>query len=149
MSTWFWINKAFRIGIDQEFCYFKFWILIDFNHGDVTWDGPKKESYGKKRSNYETQSFGEECRNPSFGLVTKAKGVARVRAKRKSGVTSHTPGSVRKCEGVNPHTPKWTPMLGVGVPEGLPNLQSAIAGVKTPRFEKFFISLESYWSLDV
>ncbi len=25
------------------------------------------------------------------------------------GVTSHIPGSVRKCEGVNPHTPKATP----------------------------------------
>ncbi len=21
----------------------------------------------------------------------------------------HTPGSVRKCEGMNPHTPKWKP----------------------------------------
>jgi hypothetical protein len=47
-----------------------------------------------------------ECRNPSFGLATKAKRGARVRAKRRPGVTSHTPGSVRKCEGVNPHTPK-------------------------------------------
>jgi len=27
-------------------------------------------------------------------------------------VTSHTPGSVRKCEGMNPHTPKATPTLG-------------------------------------
>jgi hypothetical protein len=66
-----------------------------------------------------------------------------------SGVTSHTPGNVRKCEGVNPHTPKWTPMLGVGVPKGLPNLQSAIAGVKSPRLKKFFISLERSWSVDV
>jgi hypothetical protein len=35
-------------------------------------------------------------------------------------------------------------MLGVGVPKGLPNLQSVIAGVKTPRLEEFFISMESY-----
>jgi hypothetical protein len=35
-------------------------------------------------------------------------------------------------------------MLGVGVPKGLPNLQSAIAGVKTLFLEEFFISLESY-----
>jgi hypothetical protein len=33
-------------------------------------------------------------------------------------------------------------MLGVRVPKGLPNRQSAIAGVKTPRLEVFFISLE-------
>jgi hypothetical protein len=89
------------------------------------------------------------CRNPSFGLATKAKGLqgcgprgsprvkakkkpenqgkeaARVRAKknpktRKSlGVTSHTPKSVRKCEGVwgsepshsqdNSHFGRWSP----------------------------------------
>jgi hypothetical protein len=35
-------------------------------------------------------------------------------------------------------------MLGIGVPKGLSNLQSAIAGVKTPCLEEFFISLESY-----
>jgi hypothetical protein len=35
-------------------------------------------------------------------------------------------------------------MLGVGVLNGLPNLQSAIAGVKTPFLEEFFISLKSY-----
>jgi len=29
--------------------------------------------------------------------------------RRSPGVTSQTPGSVRKCEGVNPHTPKATP----------------------------------------
>jgi hypothetical protein len=130
-----------------------------------------------------TSSYsGGECRNPSFGLVTKAKGLQgcgpkgslgikakkklasqgpeeacesrpraspRVKAKRKPGsqgqekarelrprgnpgikakrsqgcgprksprVTSHTPKSVRKCEGVNPHTPKATPTLGDGVP---------------------------------
>jgi hypothetical protein len=88
-------------------------------------------------------------RNPSFGLATKAKGIARVRAKEDArelsqeerspgvkakalqecgprgspgvkargspGVTSHTPGSVRKCEGVSPHTPKATPTWGDGV----------------------------------
>jgi hypothetical protein len=35
-------------------------------------------------------------------------------------------------------------MLGVGVPKGLLNLHSAIAGVKTPFLEEFFISLERY-----
>jgi hypothetical protein len=45
---------------------------------------------------------------------------------------------------MNPHTPKGTPMLGVRVPKGLLNLQSAIAGVKTHLLEDFFISLERY-----
>jgi hypothetical protein len=35
-------------------------------------------------------------------------------------------------------------MLGVVVSKGLPNLQSAIAGVKTHCLEDFFISLERY-----
>jgi hypothetical protein len=35
-------------------------------------------------------------------------------------------------------------MLGVGVPNGFPNLQSVIAGVKIHLFKKFFISLENY-----
>jgi hypothetical protein len=41
--------------------------------------------------------------------------------------------------------PKW----GLGSPLGLPKLQSSSAGVKTPRIEAFFISLESYQSVDV
>jgi hypothetical protein len=55
----------------------------------------------------------------------------------------------KKCERMNPHTPEWTPMLGVGVPKGLLNLQSAIAGVKCPRLEESFISLEIFWSINV
>jgi hypothetical protein len=27
----------------------------------------------------------------------------------------HTAGNANKCEGMSPHTPKWTPTLGVGV----------------------------------
>jgi hypothetical protein len=34
-------------------------------------------------------------------------------------------------------------MLGVEVLKGLPNLKSAIAGVKTPRLEELIISLEN------
>jgi hypothetical protein len=50
----------------------------------------------------------------------------------------------KECEGMNPHTPKWIPMVGVGVPKGLPNFQSAIKGVKTPCPEVFSILLERY-----
>jgi hypothetical protein len=56
------------------------------------------------------------CRNPGFRLATKAKGLQECGPRGSPGVTSHTPGSVRKCEGVNPHTPKATPTLGDGVP---------------------------------
>jgi hypothetical protein len=55
------------------------------------------------------------CRNPSFGLATKAKGLQGCGPRGSLGVTSETLESVGKCEGVNPHTPKVTPTLGDGV----------------------------------
>jgi hypothetical protein len=87
--------------------------------------------------------------NPSFGFATKAKrsqgcrprGSSGVKAKRwqrcgprKSlGVISHTPGTVRKCEGIwgsepsesqnNSHFGKWTP-------NGLPNFKEQFQGTK-------------------
>jgi hypothetical protein len=76
-------------------------------------------------------------------------GVARLRAKWETQEHSTCFRECKKCEGMNPHTPKWTPMLGVGVSKGLPNVQSGIAGVKTLRLEEFFISMESSWSVDV
>jgi hypothetical protein len=56
------------------------------------------------------------CRNPSFGFAIKAKGLQGCMPRESPRVTSHTLDSVRKCEGVNPHTPKATPTLGDGVP---------------------------------
>jgi hypothetical protein len=49
-----------------------------------------------------------------------------------------------KCEGMNPHTPKGAPILGVWSPGGLANLQRVISRVKTHWIEEFFISLERY-----
>ncbi len=42
----------------------------------------------------------------------------------------HIPGSVGKCEGVNPHTPKATPTLGDGVPVDSQNFRKRIEGSK-------------------
>jgi hypothetical protein len=36
--------------------------------------------------------------------------------------------SVRKCEGVNPHTPKATPTLGSGVPVDSRNFRERLQG---------------------
>jgi hypothetical protein len=41
--------------------------------------------------------------------------------------------------------PKWE----LGSPSRLPKLQSSIARVKTPSIMTFFVSLKSYWSVDV
>jgi hypothetical protein len=68
------------------------------------------------------------CRNPSFGLATKAKGLQGCGPKGSPGVTSGTLGSVRKCEGVNPHTPKATPALGDGVPVDSRNFKDRFEG---------------------
>jgi hypothetical protein len=53
--------------------------------------------------------------NLSLGLATKAKGLARLRAKRKPKSHTACSRSIGKCEGMNPHTPKVTPTLGDGV----------------------------------
>ncbi len=42
-------------------------------------------------------------------------GVAKLRAKGTPEVMPHVPGSARECEGIDPHAPKGTPTLGVGV----------------------------------
>jgi hypothetical protein len=57
-----------------------------------------------------------ECRNPSFGLTTKARAYKGAGQEGSPGVTSHAPRSIGECEGMNPHTPKWAPTLGVRVP---------------------------------
>ncbi len=46
------------------------------------------------------------------------------------GVTSRTHGSVRKCEGMNPHTPKATPTWGDGVPVDSQNFIERFQGSK-------------------
>ncbi len=94
-----------------------------------------------------SQNSPMECHNRSLGLVTKLRGYKVAGQEKDLRVTSHAPRSAKRV--MNPHTLKWTPIVGVGVSNGLPNLQSAMAGVKTHQLEKFFISLENYWSVDV
>jgi len=49
------------------------------------------------------------CCNLSLGFVTKARGLQGCGPKGSPGVTLHAPGSVGRCEGVKPHTPKAIP----------------------------------------
>jgi hypothetical protein len=90
-----------------------------------------------------------KCRNPSFGLVTKAKGLQGCGPKGSPGVTSGTPGSVGKCEGVNPHTPKATPALGDGVPVDSRNFRDRFEGSNLNVLWRFLYqwkALEAYMS---
>jgi hypothetical protein len=78
-------------------------------------------------------------RNISFGLATKAKGLQRCGPKGSPGITSHTPGSVGKCEGVNPHIPKATPTLGDGVLVDFQNFRERFQGSKLNDCGIFYI----------
>ncbi len=56
------------------------------------------------------------CRNFSFGLATKARACKVASQEGSRGIILHVPGSVGKCEGVNPHTSNGSSTLRVGVP---------------------------------
>ncbi len=75
-------------------------------------------------------------------FATKARACKGASQEGSPGVTSHAHGSAKECEGVNPHTLKSTPIVGVGVPNGFSNFQREILGVKSHWFEEFFISLK-------
>jgi hypothetical protein len=55
------------------------------------------------------------CHNPNLGLVIKARACKVASQEGIMGITSHAHGSAKECEGMNPHTPKWIIILGVGV----------------------------------
>jgi len=57
-----------------------------------------------------------KCHNLSLGIATEAKACEGDDQVWGSGITFHAPESMGECEGMNPHTPKWAPTLGVGVP---------------------------------
>jgi hypothetical protein len=46
------------------------------------------------------------------------------------GVMPHAPGSARKCEGIDPHTPKGTPTLGVRIPTDSRMFKKQLQGSK-------------------
>jgi hypothetical protein len=57
-----------------------------------------------------------QCHNPNLGLATKVRACKVASQEGSLGVRLHAHGSARECEGINPHIPKGTPTLGVGVP---------------------------------
>jgi hypothetical protein len=85
----------------------------------------------------------KKCRNPSFGLATKAKACKVTGQEGSLRITPHAPGSVGKCEGMNLHTPKGVSTLGVVILVDSQIFEKVIARVKTQQIEKFFILLKS------
>ncbi len=69
-------------------------------------------------------------------------GLTKVRAKKK-------PGNAKECEGKNPHTPKWTPMLEVGVPMDSWTFREQFQGSKLNGLKSFLYhwkSIKTYMS---
>jgi hypothetical protein len=63
-------------------------------------------------------SFGslyDDCHNPNLGLATKARACKCAGQKGSLRVTFHAPESAKECEGMNLHTPKGAPTLGIEV----------------------------------
>jgi len=56
------------------------------------------------------------CSNLSLGLTTKARAYKVVGQEGSPGSRPHALGSARKCEGIDLHTLKGIPTLGVEVP---------------------------------
>jgi hypothetical protein len=83
----------------------------------------------------------ENCRNPSFRLVTKVKVWEGAGQKGRPGVASHAPGSAKECEGMNPHIPKELPLWELES-RWIPEFSKGDCRGKTQWIEESFISLE-------
>jgi hypothetical protein len=64
----------------------------------------------------------------ALGSRPRQKGLQGCGPKGSLGVTSKTPGSEGKCEGVSHHTPKATPILGDEVPVDSRNFRKRFEG---------------------
>jgi len=58
------------------------------------------------------------------------KGLQGCESRRKPWITSQAPGSVGDCEGMNSHTPRWTPTLGVRIPVDSQIFKKRLQGLK-------------------
>jgi hypothetical protein len=56
------------------------------------------------------------CHNLNLEFVTKVRAYKGASQKWSPRVAFNAPKSIGGCEGMNPHTPKWAPTLGVRIP---------------------------------
>jgi hypothetical protein len=76
------------------------------------------------------------CCNPNMGSRPWQR-LAKVWAEGSPWNTSHALGNVGKCEGTNIHTPKWAPILGVGVLMNSQIFREWLQGSKLIRLKSF------------
>ncbi len=89
------------------------------------------------------------CHNFSLGFTTKARGMERLRLKVQLRSSIHIFGSAEECEGTSPHTPKWAPTLGIGVPRDFQIFKEHFEGSKFIGLKSFFIPLDFFLNVDV
>ncbi len=83
-------------------------------------------------------------------LVTKARACKGEGQEGSMGVTSHALGNGGECEGMNPHTPKWTPTLGVAILMGSQIFKKQLQGSKPIGLSNYLYhwkSLKTYMSI--
>jgi hypothetical protein len=73
----------------------------------------------------------------ALGSRQRQKGLQGCEPRGSLGVTPHVPASVRKCEGMNPHTPKATPTLGNEVPMDFRIFKRRLQGSKLNGLKSF------------
>jgi hypothetical protein len=73
--------------------------------------------------------------------MTKVGGLKLASQEKNPGITSHAPGSAKECEGMNFHTPKCTPILGVESQMDSRTFRAQLQRFKTHHLEELFISL--------
>jgi hypothetical protein len=135
------INMSFRM-------FFHFFIMDSF----ISFVLPKwsNECFGSvEKENKQEKGKVEKCRNPNLGLATKARACKNASQVWRLGVTFHAPRNVGECERMNPHTPKWVPTLGVGIPMDFwifvePLQRSKFIGSKTSLYH--WKALKTYMS---
>ncbi len=105
-------------------------------------------SFGTITIVFHKGQFDLSCRNPSLGLATKARACKVAGQERSLGITFHAPRSAKECEGMNLHTPKWTPCWELES-QWTPKSSECDCRGQNPLAWKKLISLESYWNVDV
>ncbi len=80
-------------------------------------DGLRRETKGANEAPWAPKvAQKDSCRNPSLRFGTKVRACKGAGQEGNMGITSHAPRSVGECESMNPHTPKWAPILEIRVP---------------------------------
>jgi hypothetical protein len=89
------------------------------------------------------------CRNPGLGLVTKARGCKVAGQKGHPEIISHVPGSAKSVQEWTFTLPSELPCWELESQMDSRIFRARLHGSKLISLNNFFISLESYWNVDI